>query len=929
MDEKLWTARFQETLETDATNGNKLLDGPCSTTNLISQLKQEENCDASSQLQENVETVICESEKYKIQQILDQVNTLKPIEKLLLYLKLPTENSNNDPLRQPLNPLGSRTEISQTIIWIRTHLEQDQDISLQKKAVYDEYQSFCESKKIKPLSTADFGKVMKQVYPTVKPRRLGVRGQSQYCYSGLRKRVRLHMPLLPDLSESEVSYESDLTSAAWSIIREWCISNFKKQFHSLPALAYYLIITFSIGNGSTAANTITNAFKYQEDGGIVQNPFVDKHRETTMLLQRKLQEKCEVKEQKRKNQPGRPRSRSSSKCKRAKGTKSQSASPVKSLNLSNTEDISASVSDGVTLPEFSSLRHILNDQTDAPNGIDSVGIGKAEDVQTDCNPLLPSPSCSSTHTSNSLPNNQPSTSAMKASVRQTSAGNKHCHRSKYKSIQLKQYQADYAQSMDQTNLESTAAAAQAQHRKYAKKKQQQRLQQVVVQHKREPSLVLEEHEQNVLLSRERLNSISTVPKEDLDDYLMGTSNSQEQSEEEIMSYFENNNEVPTKLQHLRQCLIDSKINEQQPTSYTSSKSQKRRLHQINPSANIRRRVSFDTQSCESTSVPPSPNTRRRNFNFTPIDGVTGDVSPTGGQSMCSSTNESPFVSPRNTPVPRARGQSYPHVLHPIANQQRLLNTNLELQLSLEENKPQINMPMRASAPPSPKGNYNYLNNKTNYGHLNISEQSMLSNANDLTQELSQLLGNSSNLESINLRSKSVPVPYYNNMNIVAQENTNYGVEEEHFQTDMSNIVSDLEPKLYIDESGFNDPQLSLQSKLLARSQSIQIDTQMDSFKYSTRSVPSTPVSCPDFKADLKSYPRTPTVVPDNAFNYNHDFLINGQRIKNKHAIYKSLFDTPAEETSDNFLTQLNYSAGARTENNLTFDETVDPNNLNY
>lgn len=924
MDEKLWSARFQENIET---NGNKLLEGPCSTTNLISQLKQEENCDASSQLQENVEAVICETEKYKIQQILEQVSTLKPIEKLLLYLKLPTESSNNDPLRQPLNPLGSRTEISQTIIWIRTHLEQDQDISLQKKAVYDEYQSFCDSKKIKPLSTADFGKVMKQVYPTVKPRRLGVRGQSQYCYSGLRKRVRLNMPMLPDLSESEVSYESDLTSAAWNIIREWCILNFKKQFHSLPALAYYLIITFSIGTGSTAANTITNAFKYQEDGGIVQNPYVDKHRETTMLLQRKIQEKNEVKEQKRKNQPGRPRSRSSSKCKRAKGTKSQSASPVKSHIFSNPDDTSPGIGDGVTLPEFSSLRHILNEPPDAPNEEKHRQIEKLEDGhQSDCNPRT-SASCSSAHPSTSLPNTlqqqhpQPSTSNMKPSIRHTTT-NKHAHRNKSsKSILPKQYQQDLSLLLDQVNDPAVTA------RKYAKKRQQQRLQQVVVHHKREPSLVLEEHEQNVLLSRERLNSISTVPKEDLDDYLMGTSNSQEQSEEEIMSYFDNNNDVPTiKLQHLRQCLIDSKINEQQPTDYTSMKSQKRKLHHINPNVNIRRRVSFDTPSGESTSVPPSPNTRRRNFNFTPI-GVTGDTSPTGGRSMCSSTNESPFVSPRNTPVPRARGQSHPHVLHPIANQHRF-SSHLELQLTLEENKTQMNMPMRASAPPSPKGNYNYLNNKTNnYGHLNVSEQSVLPNANDLTQELNQLLANNSNLESINLRSKSVPVPYYNNLNIIAQEAANYDVTEDHFQADMSNIVSDLEPKLYIDENAFSD---HLQSRMLARSQSIQIDTQMDNFKFNTRSVPSTPVSCPDFKVDVKSYPRNPAVAPDSAFNFNHDFLINGQRIKNKNAMqYKNLFDTPAEDTSENFLNQLNYSAGTRTEANLTFDETVDPNNLNY
>jgi hypothetical protein len=40
---------------------------------------------------------------------------------------------------RPLNPLGSRFEIHQTITWIRTHLEEDPDVSLPKQDVYDEY----------------------------------------------------------------------------------------------------------------------------------------------------------------------------------------------------------------------------------------------------------------------------------------------------------------------------------------------------------------------------------------------------------------------------------------------------------------------------------------------------------------------------------------------------------------------------------------------------------------------------------------------------------------------------------------------------------------------------------------------------------------------------------------------------------------------
>lgn len=54
---------------------------------------------------------------------------------------------------------------------------------------------------MKPLSQADFGKVMKQVYPKVRARRLGTRGNSRYCYSGLQRRHKLDTPSLPDLSD--------------------------------------------------------------------------------------------------------------------------------------------------------------------------------------------------------------------------------------------------------------------------------------------------------------------------------------------------------------------------------------------------------------------------------------------------------------------------------------------------------------------------------------------------------------------------------------------------------------------------------------------------------------------------------------------------------------------------------------------------------
>lgn len=81
-----------------------------------------------------------EKGKETIQLILEYIKPLSQVEKFLLFLKLPAEVTNAvDPFRQPLNPLGNRSEIYRTISWIKTHLEEDPDISLPKLEVYNDY----------------------------------------------------------------------------------------------------------------------------------------------------------------------------------------------------------------------------------------------------------------------------------------------------------------------------------------------------------------------------------------------------------------------------------------------------------------------------------------------------------------------------------------------------------------------------------------------------------------------------------------------------------------------------------------------------------------------------------------------------------------------------------------------------------------------
>ncbi|MEQ2301984.1 hypothetical protein AMECASPLE_001735 [Ameca splendens] len=82
---------------------------------------------------------------------------------------------------------SSRTQQMYAFNWIRNHLEEHPETSLPKQEVYDEYKSYCDNLGYNPLSAADFGKIMKNVFPNMKARRLGMRGKSKYPYNEMNK----------------------------------------------------------------------------------------------------------------------------------------------------------------------------------------------------------------------------------------------------------------------------------------------------------------------------------------------------------------------------------------------------------------------------------------------------------------------------------------------------------------------------------------------------------------------------------------------------------------------------------------------------------------------------------------------------------------------------------------------------------------------
>ncbi|CAL9701844.1 unnamed protein product [Knipowitschia caucasica] len=134
----------------------------------------------SSALQIRIKNSICKSVQSKVENILHDVEKFSDIEKLYLYLKLPSGPCNT-PEKIDQNALSSsRTQQTHAFNWIRNHLEEYPETSLPKQEVYDEYKSFCDNLNYHPLSAADFGKMMKNVFPNMKARRLGMRGKSKY-----------------------------------------------------------------------------------------------------------------------------------------------------------------------------------------------------------------------------------------------------------------------------------------------------------------------------------------------------------------------------------------------------------------------------------------------------------------------------------------------------------------------------------------------------------------------------------------------------------------------------------------------------------------------------------------------------------------------------------------------------------------------------
>ncbi|XP_040267818.1 DNA-binding protein RFX5 isoform X1 [Bufo bufo] len=217
-----------------------------------------------SNLLQKLRNRISKSVQSKVDSILGDVQKLSDYDKLYLYLQLPPGPSGPE---KSLDVSSVTTaEHMHACTWIRNHLEEHTDTCLPKQDVYDAYKRYCDNLCGRPLSVANFGKIIREIFPNIKARRLGGRGQSKYCYSGLRRKSMVSMPPLPSLDlkmteSSELtdlvqSYNNDVIHASCALICNWAEKILKRSFNNVVEVAQFLIQQHIINPRSANAELV-------------------------------------------------------------------------------------------------------------------------------------------------------------------------------------------------------------------------------------------------------------------------------------------------------------------------------------------------------------------------------------------------------------------------------------------------------------------------------------------------------------------------------------------------------------------------------------------------------------------------------------------------------------------------------------------------
>lgn len=107
--------------------------------------------------------------------------------------------------------MADREASLQVTAWVRANYIQEREHNVPRRNMFEHYKSYCTSSNLTPVNSATFGKLLRIVFPELKTRRLGVRGQSKYHYCGIRVRTPDDdaVAVIPSYSENQMNLPSN------------------------------------------------------------------------------------------------------------------------------------------------------------------------------------------------------------------------------------------------------------------------------------------------------------------------------------------------------------------------------------------------------------------------------------------------------------------------------------------------------------------------------------------------------------------------------------------------------------------------------------------------------------------------------------------------------------------------------------------------
>ncbi|KAJ8398454.1 hypothetical protein AAFF_G00427090 [Aldrovandia affinis] len=229
-----------------------------------------------SMLLQKLKSNISKNVQKKVDEILKDVQPFSDNAKLYLYLQLPSGPGTGEKSNSSDSSSWNSADQLHTCNWIRSHLEEHADTCLPKQDVYETYKRYCDNLQYRPLSAANFGKIIRDIFPNIKARRLGGRGQSKYPFTpithmptvnGIRRRTVLNMPLLPnldlkndpsELTELVQTYNQEVMEAACELICDWAQKILKRSFDTVVEIARFLVQEHIVNPRCSQAELVTS-----------------------------------------------------------------------------------------------------------------------------------------------------------------------------------------------------------------------------------------------------------------------------------------------------------------------------------------------------------------------------------------------------------------------------------------------------------------------------------------------------------------------------------------------------------------------------------------------------------------------------------------------------------------------------------------------